>query len=212
VDHLPAVAGVVGGLLSSVDPIPYIRDTLRGRTHPHRGTWLIWSVLACVALSAQWAQDGAWSLVVLALQAASMTLILLLSIRRGVGGASAVEVALLVLAGVGVAGWLWSTQPLVAMLCVLAADLIGSLMMLPKTWRDPWSETLSTFWLSALAAALGTVAVGSWAPQLLLYPAYLTVVDVVTASLILGRRRVLTPRRAVRPRGAAGSGALSGSA
>ena len=192
--NLLATAGVIGGLLSLIDPVPYVRDILRGRTHPHRGTWLIWSVLACVALASQWAQNGGWSLVVLTVQAASTTLILVLSIRRGVGGASAVEVALLVVAGAGVAGWALSSEPVVATLCVLAADLVGAAMMVPKTWRDPWSETLATFWLTAAAATLGAIAVGSLDVSLLLYPVYFTVINLVTASLILVRRLVLTAR------------------
>jgi hypothetical protein len=38
--------------------VPYLRDTVRRATRPHRGTWLIWSVLAVVAYFSQRA-DGA---------------------------------------------------------------------------------------------------------------------------------------------------------
>jgi len=196
VEDLLVVAGVIGGLLSLADPVPYVRDVLRRRTSPHRGTWLIWSVLACVALASQWAQNGGWSLLMLSLQAASTTLILLLSVRHGVGGASAVEIGLLVIAGAGVAGWMLSSEPVVATACVMVADLVGAAMMVPKTWHDPWSETLSTFWLAAAAAAMGALAVGALDPSLLLYPVYLVVIDGGTASLILVRRKALTARSA----------------
>jgi len=45
-------------------------------------------------------------------------------------------------------------------------------MMVPKTWRDPGSETLATFIWAGLAGALGTAAVGAPAPSLVLYPTY----------------------------------------
>jgi len=197
--QLIVAAGVVGGLLSLLDPIPYVRDVLRNRTRPHRGTWLIWSVLACVALAAQAAQGGGWSLLVLGVQAASTSLILVLSIRRGVGGASTVEIALLVVAAAGLAGWALSSEPVVATLCVLAADLVGAAMMVPKTWQDPWSETLSTFWLTAGAALSGAVAVGALDAALLLYPMYFLLINVITASLILGRRIALGSRTGAAP-------------
>ena len=43
----------------------------------------------------------------------------------------------------------------------LVADLVAAVMMLPKTWRDPQSETLSTFVLAAVSGALAVGAVGA---------------------------------------------------
>ena len=41
-------------------------------------------------------------------------------------------------------GWILADEPIVATVCVIAADLIGAAMMVPKTYRDPESETLPT--------------------------------------------------------------------
>ena len=71
------------------------------------------------------------------------------------------------------------------------ADLAGVLLMLPKTWRDPLSETLSTFVLAGFSGALGAAAVGALDPALLLYPAYFGLMNAVTAAVILVRRRAL---------------------
>jgi len=98
---------------------------------------------------------GGWSLVVLTVQAVSTTLVFVLSTWRGVGGVSPAELALLGVAGLGVAGWAVSSQPVVATVCVLVADAVGVVLMLPKTWRDPWSETASTFALAAGSGVLG---------------------------------------------------------
>ena len=43
-----ALMGVLAGVLSTCAFIPYIRDTLAGRTHPLRSSWLIWSVLVTI--------------------------------------------------------------------------------------------------------------------------------------------------------------------
>ena len=42
--ELAPVLGVLAGVVGVADTIPYVRDTLRGVTRPHRGTWLIWGV------------------------------------------------------------------------------------------------------------------------------------------------------------------------
>ena len=41
---LAPVFGVLAAVVGVADTIPYVRDTLRGSTRPHRGTWLIWGV------------------------------------------------------------------------------------------------------------------------------------------------------------------------
>jgi hypothetical protein len=185
------VIGVLAGLLAVVDTVPYVRDVLRRATQPHRGTWMIWSVLAIVAFWSQRADDASWSLIMVGTQAAATSVIFVLALRRGVGGVSTPERFLIGIAACGVLGWLIAGAPVVATLCVVVADGIGVALMLPKTYRDPASETLSTFALAGLEGALATVAVGALDPALLLYPAYYGVVNAGIAVLIVTRRQAL---------------------
>ena len=57
---LAPILGVLGAAVGVVDTIPYVRDTVRGSTRPHRGTWLIWGVLAVVACVSQRADGASW--------------------------------------------------------------------------------------------------------------------------------------------------------
>ena len=43
------IFGSLAGVTSVLDAAPYIRDVLHRTTRPHRGTWLIWSVLSVLA-------------------------------------------------------------------------------------------------------------------------------------------------------------------
>ena len=177
-----AVFGILAGTISCVDAVPYIRGILRGSTRPHRGTWCIWSVLGVTAFVSQAADGAGWSLLMLGIQSASVTVVFVLSISRGVGGLDLGNFALLAVAAVGVVGWLASSRPVLATVCVVVADLAGELLMLPKTWRDPRSETASSFLLAGAAGGLGAAAVGSLQPDLLLYPVYYGAVNAARAS------------------------------
>ena len=185
------VLGVLAGLIGIADTVPYVRDILRGTTRPHRGTWLIWSVLAVVvfffpACRRRPLEPGHGRV-----QAVLMTLIFALAIRRGLGGLTAGDLVMLGLAGGGIAGWLLADAPFVATACVVVADLIGLAMMVPKTWVDPASETLSTFVLASVSGALAAGSVGTLDAALLLYPVYFCLGNGALALLIVRRRAAL---------------------
>lgn len=189
-DPAPVLA-LLAGALGVACSVPYVRDTLRRTTMPHRGSWLIWSVLEVVALEAQRADGARWSLLPLLTQAVGTCLVLGLSVRLGTGRLTRVDLALVALAGAGVIGWLVVDLPLIATTCVIVADLVAALMMLPKTWQVPDSETLSTFVLAAASGVLTMGAVGSLSMSLLAYPAYFAAVNAAVAGVIVHRRRVL---------------------
>src|SRR3954447_2052400 len=104
---------------------------------------------------------------------------------------------MIAIAAGGVLGWLLAAEPLVATGCVVAADLLGAAMMLPKTHPDPESETLVTFAVSrlagfafgSLAGALAAGAVGAVDASLLLYPVYYCLINAAIALVIAARRR-----------------------
>jgi hypothetical protein len=184
----PAVLGVLAGLVGVADTIPYVRDTLRGTTRPHRGAWLIWGTLAVVVCLSQRADGASWSLLMTAVQAVLTTLVFVLAIRRGEGGLSAPDAVMIAVAAGGVVGWIVADEPLLATAAVVGADLLAAVMMAPKTYRDPGSETLATYALASLAGALAIGAVGAPDLSLLLYPVYFCTINAAIALLIRHRR------------------------
>ena len=188
---LAPALGVLAVLVGIADTIPYVRDTLRGATRPHRGTWLIWSVLAIVVCASQRADGATWSLLMAGAQGVLTSLVFILAIGRGEGGVSAGERVMIAIALGGVIGWIAADEPILATACVIAADLIAATMMIPKTYRDPNSETQATFAFASLSGLLAAGAVGAPDLSLLLYPLYFGLVNGAIAILIHQRRRVL---------------------
>ena len=189
--ELAPLLGVLAGVVGVADTIPYMRDTLHGATRPHRGTWLIWGVLAVVVCLSQRADGASWSLIMAGTQAVLTALIFALAVRLGEGGLTASDAILIAIAGGGVAGWIVADEPIVATACVIAADLIAAAMMVPKAYRDPGSETLVTFAFASAGGALAAGAVGAADASLLCYPIYYCLVNAAIALLIHHRRAVL---------------------
>ncbi len=187
--NLAAIAAGLGGFITIFDAAPYVRDTLRGTTRPHRGAWLIWTSLSLVALASNDADGAVWSRLPLAAQAIGCVAILVLAIRRGEGGVSPPELATLGVAALGVVGWITLSDPTLATAAVIVADLMGGLMMLPKTWRDPDSETAITYVLGTVVGVCTLIAVDGWKASLIAYPLYYVVINLLISAVIIGRRR-----------------------
>ncbi len=182
------VLGVLAGAIGVADTVPYVRDILRGGTRPHRGTWLIWGVLAIVVCLSQRADGASWSLIMAGTQAVVTGFIFLLAIRRGEGGVSASERIMIAVAGAGIIGWIAVHEPIVATSCVIAADLVGAAMMVPKTYRDPGPRRSQPSPSRASAARWPPVPSASLDISLLLYPIYFCLVNGAIALLIHQRR------------------------
>ena len=188
---MQATYGVLAGILQLVATAPYLRDILRGTTKPQRATWAIWATLSFVVLASQWASGATWSLALTIGQAVSCAAVFALSLRRGVGGVTRLELALLGVAALGVVGWLVAGDPVVATCSVVVADLIAVGLMLPKTYRQPGSETLATYAIGVVSTLFALVAVNSTAPSLLIYPLYILAADGAVVAVIVLRRRSL---------------------
>ena len=202
------VLGMVAGVVAVACTVPYVRDILRRSTVPHRGSWLIWGTLEVVGVEAQRADGAQWSLVPLVAQCLGTCLVFVLAIRLGSGGLSRVDLSLLALAGLGVVGWLAVDVPAIATACVIAADLVAALMMAPKAWREPHSETLSTYVLASVSGVFAAGAVATLSVRLLAYPVYFVLANAALSWVILdGRRRVArqaTPTQVAVPEPTAG--------
>jgi hypothetical protein len=103
-----------------------LRARHRAREHPpHRGSWLIWGVLAIVACVAQLADGASWSAVMTGTQAVVTGAVFLLAIRYGEGGMSATDLCLTALPGGGVIGWILIRQPIGAVGGALTTGAVG---------------------------------------------------------------------------------------
>ena len=193
----PAVAGALGLMLSVIGSTLYLRDVRHRRTTPHRGSWLVWSVIALVAAASQGSEGGRWSLVVLWGQALTTLAVLLVAVRCGVGWFTRTNLLMLTVATLGIIGWTTLADPTAASACAAAADGAGLLAITPKTWLDPYSETLATYALAGATGLLAAFAVQAWDPGLLLYPVYFCLGNGATAVLIAARRRMLQHTAAV---------------
>lgn len=183
------ILGYLTGVILLIGFIPYLRDIFRYTTKPERATWLIWLALSIIAFFSQLASGASWSLVLTGADTVIVLLIVLLSIKHGVGGLTKHDGLYLVAALLGLVAWYFTKQPMVALILVIIVDAIGAYLTIIKTYKMPDSETRFTWIMASIAGILGALAVGSWSFILLLYPIYIFIANGAVAVAIQAGKR-----------------------
>ncbi len=171
--------------LSIVGALPYIWQIIRGGVRPERTTWFVWTLILALAVwsyRASGASDSVWFLVG---DLVVTGILFLLSLWRGRGSWTRLDISCLAVAGLSLLLWEVSHISLFTVWGTLLADAVALVPTIVKSLREPDTESASTYLFSSVAALCGFVAVGQWNLTLLFYPAYLFLANFITALVVM---------------------------
>ncbi|MEL6609929.1 MAG: hypothetical protein AAFO93_13540 [Pseudomonadota bacterium] len=177
--------------LSCLAYLPLLRDVLGGNSQPQRTSWLIWSVLSAISFASQVSEGATASLWFAGIQSGGTITIFMLSLSRGTGGWMNTRDALILAAACcGLGLWYATDNAVWALAISCGISLLGGTVTIAKAYADPSSETMVFWGLSLCAATFALGSVGAYDPVLLMYPAYLFVLNAgIVSAMLLGRRR-----------------------
>ena len=179
--------------LAIISYVPYIRDMLRGKTKPHAFSWLIWSIIAYIAGTAQLRSGGGFGSMV-AFTTGTMALwISYYSLRHRAIAISRGDWVCLILALCSIPLWLVTHDPLLAVITISIVDLIAFWITIRKTYRLPYSENLTQNVLSTLKHILSIAAQRRYNWVTILYPLSLAITTAGFCTMILIRRSQVAP-------------------
>lgn len=168
---------------------------MKGKIKPHRTTRLVISivvVLGFLAVVKQGNSAVAWFLGICVLQS---NIVLLMSIKRGMGGWSKTDIVCLIIALSGIIFWKLTNNPALGLYASVAADLFAMIPTLIKTYRLPDTE----FWLATVLDLLALIctmlAIQNGGFNEYLYPTYLIIVESLVLIFILVRPKQLLKSR-----------------
>jgi hypothetical protein len=183
------IFGIASAVLSTFAYLPYAIDTLERRTQPLRSSWLIWSILGSIAVASQIYEGATDSLWFAAIQVGWTIAIFILAITRGTGSyLKGSDGFVLLGAAFGLLLWAITDTAVYALMITISISLLGGAVTVSKAYRDPESETMTTWGCSFVAAGLAMLAVGRLDWALLAYPMYWFLLNgAIVAAMVLGR-------------------------
>jgi hypothetical protein len=185
---------IIGGLVAISSSVPYIRNTILGKTHPNLVSWFTWMLLHMVATCAAFASGAVQTAIFTSAATLSTGMIVLMSLRYGFRRYSRFDVICQILAVLGIVVWQITNQPIFAIVIVMGVNLTAALPTFRHAWLQPQQETWQTFAISVLAASITLASIAHYNFISLAYPVYFFVCDGALAIVILARQSRLSRR------------------
>lgn len=178
-------------ILTFVAYVPYYRDILNGKTHPHIYSWSLWGLLTILLVALQ-IRGGAGSAMWVTASAGILCLgVVLLSLKHGNKDITTSDKIVAVLSLIAIGFWLIADQPVVSIILVMLADVFAFIPTVRKTWYKPYSETLSLYVTNAFRFSLAFLAVERYtflsASWLILW----AVINGIFSIMLIVRRRAV---------------------
>ncbi len=176
--------GIIAGILSFSAYLFYITAILKRQTKPSRATWFIWAVMGiilAVSYRASGAEDTIW---VAVSEAVAPTIIALLAIKYGVGGAEKTDIICFFGSLFSLFLWWLFGSPVVALVANLTIDFFAAVPTIKKSWKRPGEEDKFAWSLTQTGNLFNLFAIDKMLFGVIIYPVYTFIIDGIITGLL----------------------------
>lgn len=184
--HALILASSVLALLSY---IIYEWSIFYGTTRPHRITRFVIMVITILGATSLFASSDRVAVWLVGTYAVNSVVLFFITLKYGMGGWAKSDILCLLIALAGIITWRISHDPALGLFAAVLADAAGMIPTLIKTHHHPETEYGLFFLIDVAAAALTLLAVSEWKPEVIAYPLYLVIINIVMVVLS-SRKRV----------------------
>lgn len=183
------VIGAIAVLLVFIGYIPYIRDILRGKTHPHIYSWFLWGLLTLVIFGLQITHHGGPGAFVTLAAGIPCLIVLFLGFKVGKKDITLSDKVVLVLTLLAIVFWLFAKRPLLSIVIAVFADILAFVPTVRKSWNKPHSETLSLYQMNTVRFGLAFLALNEYTLIAALWPVTWMIANGLFATMLIVRRK-----------------------
>lgn len=183
------IIGVVAVVITFIGYIPYIRDTVKGKTRPHVYSWFIWAFVTFIIFALQiFGKGGAGAYTTLATAILCLT-IFILGLKNGHKDITGFDTITFIISLIATGIWIFAKEPVVSTILIVTINTLANLPTIRKSWKDPHSETLFTWEMGAVRNFLGLVALQNYSLLTWLYPVTNLLINIIESTLLIVRRK-----------------------
>jgi len=187
--ELKTVFGILSGIIGLIAFIPYIKESILHDSQPHPFTWLIFSITQGAGAGITWEGGGKEGSFLLLIGSILCLVIFLLSLKNSSSIITKSDIAILSIAFLAIALWLFLEAPILSILIISGIDAIGYVPTFRKSYTQPQKEPISIWASFILANCFAMLALGEYNILTLSYLLTITVANIALVTFLIIRRR-----------------------
>jgi len=185
------IAALIAIVLTFAGYIPYMRDTISGKTRPHVYTWFIWALVSFIAFGLQLSDNAGPGAYVTLAACIACIIIFVLGMRQGDKDITTSDTGFLVLALLAIVLWIFAKQPVASIILASSTEFLAFVPTVRKSWHRPHEETLASYVINTFRHGLSVYSLQRYTIITTLYPASWTIANGIFAIVLLMRRKKL---------------------
>ncbi len=189
ITNVKQIVSVVAVALTFIAYVPYYRDIIRGKTHPHIYSWALWALLTVLIVALQ-IKGGAGAATFVTAAAGLLCIgVIILGLKYGKRDITRSDTIVAILALIAIGFWLIANQPVISIILTVIADLLAFIPTVRKSWHKPHTETLSLYLTNTLRFALALFAVQEYTILSSLWLAVWAIANGLFSIMLIIRRK-----------------------
>jgi len=188
--EIATIAGKLAGIISLSAFFPYILSILRRETKPNRASWIIWAIVSSIIALSYRDVGASYAFLAPVGYVVGSIIVLILSIRNGVGGWTPFDRLCLIGAAFSLLLWRIFNSPISALLVNLFINFLGTLPTIRKAWYQPETESKIAWVLFSSGTIVNLFAIEKWTFSMAVYPISMVFIVGIVVILVLWTKRL----------------------
>lgn len=187
--EIKTIISIIAVILSLVAYIPYLKDTISGKTLPHIYSWFIWGFVTAIAFGLQvYGGAGVGSWVTLTVVVICF-FVFILGLRNGKKDITVSDKIFLILSFGALVLWLIAKQPILSAILVSLIDIFGFIPTVRKSWNKPYTETLILYEINAFRHVLSFISLQQYSIITWMNPVTWVIANTMFSLMLIIRRK-----------------------
>jgi hypothetical protein len=183
------VLSSIAVILTFAAYVPYYRDILKGKTHPHVYSWGLWSILTILLVALQ-IEGGAGPATWITAAAGLLCIgVVVFGLKSGKKDITKSDTLVAILSLFAIGFWLFVDQPVISIILVIVADGLAFIPTVRKSWHKPYSETLSLYVTNAIRFFIAIAAIETYTFLSVSWIAFWALMNAGFSIMLVVRRR-----------------------
>jgi len=182
---------IISTIAAIASPVIGIHSILKGDFHPQRMTRLLIFLISLLFVGTLFAQNDKNGIYIAGTQLFGSAIIFILSLKRGIGGKSRMDLVVFIMAMFSLVIWQTTSNPVLGLTMSIVTDLIAFFPTLIKTWKLPHTEEWKFYMSDVLASTFNILSIKNYSYGSLIFPIYIFLINSTSVLMINLRKRYL---------------------